>query len=83
LAWVDLGNTPDSPESICDLDATKKLLVDSVQLHLDRVAQLRGYDNILSLCSYDSSTNAQFLSEASVGIAWRNACWLYCYFNYV
>jgi hypothetical protein len=53
--------------------------VAAVQGVLDTTAQQRSYDGILSACSYASSTNTKFASEAQACIAWRDACWTYCY----
>ncbi|WP_435013023.1 hypothetical protein [Xanthomonas arboricola] len=44
-----------------------------ISLWLDRVAQSRGYDSIVSCASYASSTNDQFRAEAQAAIAWRDA----------
>lgn len=49
--------------------------VDLIQLHLDEQAKLRGYDNILSLCSYANSSDLTFAAEAHAGIVCRDACW--------
>ena len=48
-----------------------------VQLHLDGAAQARGYDNILSACSYAAVENA-FQAEGAAFLAWRAACWVHC-----
>jgi hypothetical protein len=46
---------------------------------LDAKARERGYDNIVSLCSYAASSNPTFSSEASAGNSWRDSMWDYCY----
>ena len=54
-------------------------IVAAVQSHLDETARTRNYDNMLSLASYANSMDPQFAAEAAAGIAWRDACWRYCY----
>ena len=51
---------------------------DSVQAHLDFVAQSKGYDSILSACSYAAEIN-QFQTESKSFIVWRSQVWGYCY----
>ena len=50
----------------------------AVQDHLDEYAQSKGYDSILSACSYAVEVN-QFQAESKQFIIWRSAVWAYCY----
>lgn len=50
-----------------------------VQIRLDSVAQQRGYDGILSACTYVASAVPRFKAEAEAAVAWRDAVWSKCY----
>lgn len=61
------------------LASTRKVLTDAMQSYLDQTAQERGYDGILSLCSYATSANARFGPEGQAGVTFRDAVWAYGY----
>ena len=53
----------------------QKQMTDAVQYALDAFAKTRGYDGIMSACSYSNSTDAQFKLEADYCIALRDTTW--------
>lgn len=69
--------TPPAPTPATRKAGLKLAVENAIQLLLDSTAQARGYDNMLTLCSYRASTNATFASEAAAGSAWRDAVWTY------
>lgn len=57
----------------------KQMLIDGTQNYMDEVAQTRGYDSILSACSYISTGVERFDAEGAEARKWRSAVWQYCY----
>lgn len=49
-----------------------------IQSYLDDEAQLRGYDNITTACSYAAAPNP-FQAESISFVKWRGNVWAYCY----
>ena len=46
---------------------------------MDKKAQERGYDGIMSACSYATSTDNIFAAEGLACVKWRDAVWRKCY----
>lgn len=77
LGWVDDPEPiPPSPEEL--MQQYEAEFTSAIQSHLDSVAQAKGYDNIVSACSYAGAPNP-FQQEAIAFVAWRGAVWDYCY----
>lgn len=50
---------------------------DSIQQHIDRVAQERGYDNGYTCASYYKDKDPQYALDAKVFKDWRSDVWVY------
>ena len=69
-----------SAEELAAVTAMKEAeAVAAVQRLLDSTAKQRGYDGILSACSYATSANAKFGAEGKAAVAWRDEVWAACY----
>lgn len=64
-----------SDELAQKMQAIQDEVVNATQQRLDTFAQTRGYDNILSLCTYVLSPNAKFKAEGQYGVEARDATW--------
>ena len=81
--WLKAGGVPEpmpvippTPPTAEEITARLTLVV---QAHLDATARTRGYDGILSACSYATDTNPPFALEAQACVEFRSAVWSACY----
>lgn len=58
---------------------TKEEIIKNVQVYLDTAAQVREYDNMLSLCTYATSTVEKFRIEGQCGVEFRDVVWTKTY----
>lgn len=72
-ALFALRNPPKTPEQIvAEFTA-------AIQQRLDDFAKTRGYDSILSACTYATSTVPKFAAEGQHCVDARDATWRTCY----
>jgi len=69
---------PADPVATPDPEALIAAIQVAVQERLDSVARVRGYDHILSACSYAGAPNP-FQSESQALLTWRGNVWATCY----
>jgi len=53
----------------------KTSLTRAIQTHMDNTCVALGYDSILSLCTYATSTIEHYAKEGQAGIKWRDDVW--------
>ena len=71
--WIAPAAPERTPEEIHDA------IVQQTQQRLDDFAKTRGYDGILSLCTYATSTVPKFASEGQYGVTARDDTWAQLY----
>ena len=77
--WLSEGSTPEPEFAEAQIaEQTKQMLITAVQNMLDSAAKAKGYDSILSACSYAAYPNP-FQAEGQEFVAWRGAVWAKCY----
>lgn len=64
-----------APEGAMTADQFMAHVTDCAQQRLDVWAKTRGYDGIVSLCSYATSANPTFGAEGQRGVVLRDATW--------
>ena len=74
LGWAPYTPPPYVPTS----EQIQQRLTFVAQLHLDAKAREKGYDNIVSACSYAAVPNI-FQAEGIAFINWRSDVWAHCY----
>jgi hypothetical protein len=78
-AWLDAGNTaePVDPPTFAELVSANTA---AIQAELDRRAREKGYDNIISACSYAAQAAGEpFQSEGAAFLKWRSDTWTQAY----
>lgn len=71
--WI-VRDATDAEESAA-LDEIQGKYEFEIQAHLDSTARSRGYDSMISACSYASGTHPKFSVEGQDCLAWRSAVW--------
>ena len=64
-----------APQPVLPEATVQAALTDAIQRHLDKVAQERLYDGILSLCTYAGDPDPILNAEGMAGKIFRSACW--------
>lgn len=67
------------PVNVPTAKEIQQQLTAAVQRHMDTTVQTRGYDNILSACSYVNTGIERFDIEGATCRAWRSTVWDKCY----
>lgn len=75
-AWHQIRQPQPSPDALREVMITE--FETAVQNLLDSTARARGYDHIISLCSYAGDPNPRWDAEGQAGRVWRSAVWQSC-----
>lgn len=70
---------PPMPPPARPADEVQAEIVAATQARLDTFAKTRGYDGILSACTYATSPTAKFAAEGQYCVAQRDATWAKLY----
>lgn len=73
LHWSAQNQTLSAPPK--DPKLLRQEIVEKTQERLDLFAKTRGYDGILSACSYDPSTDVLFKQDAERAVYLRDLTW--------
>jgi len=71
--WIAPATPEPTPEE------TIKMFTDAIQARLDAFARTRGYDGILSACTYVTSTVMKFAAEGQYCVEARDTTWATAY----
>lgn len=64
-----------APPPVKSPEELQKEVIDAAQQRLDNFARSRGYDGILSLCTYAASAYPKFQAEGAYGVVARDGTW--------
>ena len=79
-AWLAAGNIPDPPEITPEAaEILQTRIATEAQARLDQWAQSRGYDGILSACTYATSQVNRFQAEGQRCVDLRDQTWARLY----
>jgi len=79
-AWLAAGNVPDPPEITPEAaEILQTRIATEAQSRLDTWAQSRGYDGILSACTYATSQIPRFQAEGQHCVDLRDQTWARLY----
>jgi len=79
-AWLAAGNVPDPPEITPEAaEILQTRIATEAQARLDTWAQSRGYDGILSACTYATSQAPRFQAEGQRCVDLRDQTWARLY----
>jgi len=76
-AAIELGVIADCPP--ISLEALQNVIVTEVQARLDAFARTRGYDDIMSACTYAADPVERFAAEGQRAIELRGQTWAKLY----
>lgn len=74
-AVYDLPIEQQQQNMLANAEMLKKSFAETAQYMLDEFARSRGYDNILSACTYITSPVAKFAVDAQIAVNLRSAMW--------
>jgi hypothetical protein len=74
-AWAEADAAAHQPPPAPTPEQIRAQIVIDTQVHLDTFAQTRAYDNMLSLCTYATSTIEKYRVEGQYGVDSRDATW--------
>lgn len=86
--YIAFWARPEPPPSMSDIEAMypaimarrlQDAVVASVQQRLDAFAATRGYDGVLSACTYSTSLVPKFRAEGQYAVESRDRHWARCY----
>ena len=76
IGWLYDGTTFSPPPPVVrDPEEIKAEIVAATQQRLDSFAQSRGYDSMLSACTYATSPTPRFAAEGQYCVEARDATW--------
>lgn len=78
--YIQFNTVPMTEEEVkLKNEYLKSEIINGTQGWLDNFAQTRGYDNILSLTTYATSTDPKFQVEGQYGVQLRDQTWVKIY----